>query len=110
MTRITDVFQVRETGRLTVVRVNPDGVTDFERFEQCRDLLVPILTNAGCIVVRFDIEGIPFLASGVLGLLVSIRNAGVEIQFQNASEHVRDVLKVTRLDQLVEVMPDRKPT
>jgi anti-anti-sigma factor len=108
MSRISDVFQVRETGRLTLVRVNPEGVTDFERFEQCRDELVAILTKAGCIVVRFDIEGIPFLASGILGLLVSIRKAGVDIQIQNASEHVQDVLKVTRLDQLVEVLPDHK--
>jgi anti-anti-sigma factor len=108
MSRISDVFQVRETGRLTLVRVNPEGVTDFERFEQCRDELVTILTKAGCIVVRFDVEGIPFLASGILGLLVSIRKAGVDIQIQNASEHVRDVLKVTRLDQLVEVLPDAK--
>jgi anti-anti-sigma factor len=108
MSRISDVFQVRETGRLSVVRVNPEGVTDFERFEQCRDELVAILKNAGCIVVRFDVEGIPFLASGVLGLLVSMRNAGVDIQIQNASEHVRDVLKVTRLDQLVEVLPGHK--
>jgi anti-anti-sigma factor len=110
MSRISDVFQVRETGRLTVVRVNPDGVTDYGRFEQCSTELTAILKAAGCIVVRFDLEGIPFLASGVLGLLVSMRNAGVDIQFQNASEHVRDVLKVTRLDQLVEVLPKPKST
>lgn len=108
MTRISDVFQVRETGRLTVVGVNPDGVTDFERFEQCCSQLTAILKNAGCVVVRFDLEGIPFLASGVLGLLVSMRNSGAEIQFQNTAEHVRDVLRVTRLDQLVEVLPDGK--
>ncbi len=105
MSRISDVFQVRETGRLTHVRVNPEGVSDFERFEQCRDELVTVLKNAGCIVVRFDVEGIPFLASGILGLLVSIREADVDIQIQNASEHVADVLRVTRLDQLVEVLP-----
>jgi anti-anti-sigma factor len=110
MSRISDVFQVRETGRLTVVRVNPDGVTDYQRFEQCRNELAEILKTAGCVVVRFDVEGIPFLASGVLGLLVSMRNAGVDIQVQNASEHVRDVLKVTRLDQLVEVLPEHKAT
>ena len=108
MSRISDVFEVRETGRLTLVRVNPEGVTDYERFEQCRNELVEILKKAGCVVVRLDVEGIPFLASGVLGLLVSMRNSGVDIQIQNASEHVRDVLKVTRLDQLVEVLPERK--
>jgi anti-anti-sigma factor len=108
MSRISDVFHVREAGRLTVVRVNPEGVTDYERFEHCRDELAAILKNAECKVVRFDVEGIPFLASGVLGLLVSMRNAGVDIQIQNATEHVRDVLKVTRLDQLVEVLPEHK--
>jgi anti-anti-sigma factor len=108
MNRISDVFQVRETGRLSVVRVNPEGVTDYERFEQCRNELLTELKQAGCVVVRFDVEGIPFLASGVLGLLVSMRNSGVDIQIQNATEHVRDVLKVTRLDQLVEVLPEPK--
>ena len=108
MSRISDVFQVRETGRLTVVRVNPEGVTDYGRFEQCCQELTKILKTAGCKVLRFDVEGIPFLASGVLGLLVSMRNAGVDIQIQNASEHVGDVLKVTKLDTLVEVMPKRK--
>ena len=50
MSRISDVFQVRETGRMSVVRVNPEGVTDFERFEQCRDELVAmcqLLLTAG---------------------------------------------------------------
>ena len=107
MSRISDVFQVREVARLTVVRINPEGVTDYERFEQCRDELLKLLKEAGCLVVRFDVEGIPFLASGILGLLVSMRNS-VDIQIQNASEHVRDVLKVTRLDQLVEVLPEHK--
>jgi len=108
MSRISDVFQVNETGRLTLVRVNPDGVTDYERFEQCRDQLLKILKEAGCVVVRLDVEGIPFLASGILGLLVSMRNSGIDVQIQNASEHVRDVLKVTRLDKLVEVLPEHK--
>ncbi len=67
MTRISDVFQVKETGRLTVIRINPEGVNDFSRFEQCRNELVPMLKQADCRVVRFDIDGIPFLASGILG-------------------------------------------
>jgi anti-anti-sigma factor len=110
MTRIADVFQVREAGRLTKIRVNPEGVSDFSRFEQCRDELVPILEGAGCRVVRFDVEGIPFLASGVLSLLVSLRKTGVEIQLQNASEHVRDVLRITRLSELVELYPLKPAT
>jgi anti-anti-sigma factor len=110
MSRISDVFQVRETGRLTLVRVNPEGVADYERFEQCCQQLTQILKTAGCVVVRFDVEDIPFLASGVIGLLVSMRKAGVEIQVQNASEHVRDVFRVTKLDQLVEVMPEKNPS
>jgi anti-anti-sigma factor len=105
MSRISDVFQIRETGRLTVIGVNPEGVSDFSRFEQCRNELIPMLTKANCKVVRFDLEGIPFLASGVLGLLVSLRKGGVDIQFQNVSEHVMDVLHVTRLDDLIEVLP-----
>jgi anti-anti-sigma factor len=105
MTRIADVFHLHKTGRLTLIGVNPEGVTDYLRIEQCRNELVSILEQAGCVVVRFDIAGIPFLASGVLGLFVSLRKAGVEVQLQNASEHVREVLRVTKLDQLVELFP-----
>jgi len=106
MTRISDVFHLRETGRLTVVGVNPDGITDFTRFEQCRDELIPILQKADCHVVRFDLDGIPFLASGIMGLLISLQKIGVEIQLQNVSEHILDVLRVTRLDEMVEIMPN----
>jgi anti-anti-sigma factor len=106
MQRISDVFQVQEKGSLTVIAVNPDGVADFSRVEQCRNELIPFLKEVGCRVVRFDLGNIPFLASGVLGLLVSLRKTGVEIQFKNASEHVLDVLHVTRLDELIEVLPN----
>jgi anti-anti-sigma factor len=105
MTRIADVFRVHKTGRLTVIGVNPDGITDYLRVEQCRDQLISILEKAGCVVARFDVAGIPFLASGVLGLLVSLRKAGVEVQLQNASEHVRQVLRATKLDKMVELFP-----
>jgi anti-sigma B factor antagonist len=105
MQRISDVFQIQETGALTAIAVNPDGVADFARVEQCRNELIPLLKEVGCRVVRFDLGGIPFLASGVLGLLVSLRKIGVDIQFKNASEHVLDVLRVTRLDELIEVLP-----
>jgi anti-sigma B factor antagonist len=103
MTRIADVFQVREAGRLTVIAMNPEGGSDYSRVEQCRNELVSILDQAHCRVVRFDVAGIPFLASGILGLLVSLRKMGVEVQLQNASEHIRDVLHVTKLDSLVEL-------
>jgi anti-anti-sigma factor len=105
MTRISDVFELRETGRLTVVGINPEGITDFTRFEQCRDELIPILQNADCRVVRFDLDGIPFLASGILGLLISLQKIGVDIQLKNVSEHVLDVLHVTRLNEMVEILP-----
>jgi anti-anti-sigma factor len=109
MSRISDVFQVRETGRLTVIAINPEGIGDFTRFEQCRDELVPLLQDAHCRVLRFDLAGIPFLASGVLGLLISLQKIGVEIQLKNVSEHILDVLHVTRLDELVEVLPAAAP-
>jgi anti-anti-sigma factor len=103
MTPIADVFQVRKAGRLTVIRVNPDGLTDYLRVEQCRNELVSILEKAGCVVARFDLAGIPFIASGVLGLLASLRKAGVDVQLQDASAHVREVLRVTKLDQMIEL-------
>ena len=105
MKPIADVFRVQKTGRLTVIGVNPDGLADYLRVEQCRNELVSILEKAGCVVVRIDLAGIPFIASGVLGLLVSLRQAGFDVQLQNASTHVRDVLRVTKLDNMIELFP-----
>jgi anti-anti-sigma factor len=100
-----DVFQVHKAGRLTVIGVNPDGLTDYLRVEQCRNELISIIEKAVCVVVRFDLAGVPFIVSGVLGLLVSLRKAGVDAQLQNASAHVREVLRVTKLDEMVELFP-----
>jgi len=107
MSRIADVFAVSDAGRLTRIRVNPEGIYDYARVEQCRDELVAILKKAGCVVVRFDIAGIAFLASGVLGLFVSLRKSGVGVQLENASDHVREVLRATKLDKLIELFPPR---
>jgi anti-anti-sigma factor len=105
MKPIADVFQVRKSGRLTVIGVNPDGLADYLRVEQCRNELISILEKAGCVVVRIDLAGIAFIPSGVLGLLVSLRKAGFDVQLQNASAHVREVLRVTKLDKMVELFP-----
>jgi anti-anti-sigma factor len=105
MTPIADVFQVRKTGRLTVIRVNPDGLADYLRVEQCRNELVSIIEKSGCVVVRFDLAGIPFIASGVLGLLASLHKAGVDVQLQDASAHVREVFRVTKLDEMIALFP-----
>jgi anti-anti-sigma factor len=109
VSRITDVFQVHKRGRVTVIGVNPDGVTDYCRVEQCRDELLSILKKAHCVVARFDLSGIPFVASGVLGLLVSLRKSNIDVQIQNASEHVRDVIRATRLDKMLELIPPSAP-
>ena len=104
MPRISDVFQVHETGKLTSISVNPDGVTDYARFEQCCGELMPMLEKVGCRTVRFDVDGIPFMASGVIGLLVSFGKRGTKVQMHNPSPHVRDVLHTTKLDKIIEVI------
>jgi anti-anti-sigma factor len=56
-----------------------------------------------CKVLAFDLTGVKYVPSGMLGLLASLRRQGIEVHLYNPSSDVREVLEVTRLDQLFQV-------
>jgi anti-anti-sigma regulatory factor len=53
--------------------------------------------------VAFDLAGVRFIPSGMLGLLASLRKVVRTIQIWNPSEDVREVLEVTNMHQLFEI-------
>ena len=74
-----------------------------QRLEQ-----LPEVGTGECLL--FDLSGIRYVSSTGLGLLVGlnhrIRAAGGRLLLANAGPLVREVLAVTRLDSVLEILPD----
>jgi anti-sigma B factor antagonist len=70
-----------------------------------REQLLKIVQESGCNVLTFDLTGIKILPSGMLGLLVTMRNRGQSIELLNPSVDIQEVLRVTRLLTLFSIRP-----
>jgi len=98
-----DVLRVYETGPLTVVGFGSDELPDRIDLGECRDEIVELLTLHDCKDLAFDLTGVRYIPSGMLGLLASLRKLGVQVHLYNPSVDVREVLQVTHLDQLFKI-------
>ena len=53
--------------------------------------------------LALDLTHVRLIPSGLLGLLASIRNLGVEVRLDNPSSDILDVLEITKLDQILQI-------
>lgn len=98
-----DVLRVYETGALTVVGFGTGELPDQIDLAECRDEIVELLTLHDCKDLAFDLTGVRYVPSGMLGLLASLTRLGIKVHLYNPSHDVREVLRITRLDQLFEL-------
>ena len=56
-----------------------------------------------CKVLAFDLTGVKLIPSGMLGVLTSLRSQVERLELYNPSVDVREVLHLTRLEQLFEI-------
>jgi anti-sigma B factor antagonist len=99
----------RQPGRTVLSLPGSDALDEYnspllaQRLEQ-----LPEVGTGECLL--FDLSGIRYASSTGLGLLVGlnhrIRAAGGRLLLGNAGPAVREVLAVTRLDSVLEVLPD----
>ena len=54
-------------------------------------------------IMAFDLTRVRLIPSGLLGLLASIRKKGIEVHLYNPSADIREVLEVTKLDQVLQL-------
>lgn len=97
------LFQVYETGPLTVVGFGGQDVMDQINLAEFREQIRDLVKQHTCEVFAFDLTGVQVIPSGLLGLLASLRRQGVEVHLYNPSDDVRDVLSVTNLDKVIEM-------
>ncbi|MBW3543507.1 MAG: STAS domain-containing protein [Planctomycetes bacterium] len=94
---------VYEVGELTVVGFGGHDVPDDTCLSAYRQQLVALIEEHNTRVLTFDLTGVKLLPSGLLGLIATMRNTGVEVQLFNPSDDVREVLRITGLDAVLSV-------
>ena len=116
MAQNQSILQVYETGQLTVVGFGGQSILDQIDLTACRAEIVSILEQHHCKVLAFDLTGVKLIPSGMLGLLASLRQMGIEVHLYNPSEDISEVLEITQLNKLMPVHhidlengPVRKP-
>jgi anti-anti-sigma factor len=97
------ILEVYQSGPTTVVGFGGRDVLEEVNVAACRDELVDLIDKENCEVLAFDLTGVRLVPSGMLGLLASVRQQGVEVHLYNPSDDIRDVLAVTGLDSLMPI-------
>lgn len=103
--------QVADPNLLTITRDGPCTIIGFRHksfpdemsIAAYRDQVYRLLEDPECKVIKFDVAGVKLFPSGMLGLLVSVRNRGCEVEVINAAPEVLETLKITKLDTLLTV-------
>src|SRR5580698_7668371 len=96
-------LEVYQSGELTVIGFGGREVLDDMNVAECRDELVEMIRENGCKVLAFDLTRVRLIPSGLLGLLASIRKQGVEVHLYNPSADIREVLEITKLDEVLQL-------
>ncbi|HEY3968767.1 MAG TPA: STAS domain-containing protein [Planctomycetaceae bacterium] len=97
-----DIFQVYQTGALTVVGFGGREILDQIDLSACRSEILGLVETHKCQTLAFDLSGVKLIPSGMLGLLASLRKMNIGVHLYNPSQDVAEVLQITRL---AEVMP-----
>ncbi|HEY0983433.1 MULTISPECIES: STAS domain-containing protein [unclassified Schlesneria] len=96
-------LEVYQAGELTVIGFGGREVLDDMNVAECRDELVELIRSHHCKVLAFDLTRVRLIPSGLLGLLASIRKQGVAVHLYNPSTDIREVLEITKLDDVLEL-------
>ncbi len=97
------VLEIYESGELTIVGFHGVSSLDFATVTEIRDEILEVIKTTHCKVMGFDLTGVTLLPSGMLGLLASLKRLHLEVHVFNASQDIRDVLAITKLDQVLKL-------
>ncbi|MEX0704021.1 MAG: STAS domain-containing protein [Planctomycetales bacterium] len=97
------IVKVYQPGTLTVIGFDGRDVLDDVNVADCKTEIAEIVRRHQCRVLAVDLTGVKFIPSGLLGLLASLREIVPEVHLYNPSPDVREVLEITRLDQIMPI-------
>jgi anti-sigma B factor antagonist len=93
-----------QDGQRAIVGFNSKSVPDEVCVAAYRNQLIKYVQDHDCKTLAFELAGIKILPSGMLGLLVSLKKRGLEIELLNPAVDIVDVLRITRLLQMFKVL------
>lgn len=97
------ILEVYQSGKLTVVGFGGEEIFGEMSLAQCRDEIAALIREHSCATLAIDLTGMKLIPSGLLGLLASLRQVGVDVLVFNPCEDIRDVLEITKLDQVLQI-------
>lgn len=97
-----EMLRVYETGPVTVLGFGGGEISDPIDLGACRAELSSLLQQHQCETLGLDLTGVKYIPSSLLGMLVSLRQQGIDIHLYNPSSDVREVLQITGLERMFE--------
>ena len=98
-----DIFEVYQTGELTVVGFGAREILDQLDLTVCRAEIIALVEKHHCKTLAFDLSGVKLIPSGMLGLLASLRKMNIGVHIYNPSQDVAEVLQITRLSEVLPI-------
>ena len=96
-------LEIYHSGPLTVIGFYGRSILEGITVLDCRNELEAISQKYSCTAMAFDLTNLKIVPSGMLGLFASIKKAGIDVLLFNAGADIREVLKTTRLDTLIDL-------
>ncbi len=96
-------LELVQNGETTIVSFGGCEILDQINLAACREQITEIVKRNQSQTIAFEMTGVRFIPSGMLGLLASLRGMVSKIQILNPSEDVREVLEITKLNKIFEV-------
>ena len=103
----TTTIGLERSGSAAILRIGGD-VTSASEGELMDGFAQGV--DAGATTVILDFSGMDYMNSGGIGLLVTLlvraQRGGVRLLATGLSDHYRQILSLTRLDEAIEIHPD----
>src|SRR5215467_8344282 len=97
------IFEVYQTGELTVVGFGDREILDQLDLTTCRAEIIALVDKHKCQTLAFDLSGVKLIPSGMLGLLASLRRMNIAVHLYNPSQDIAEVLQITRLNEVLPI-------
>lgn len=98
-----DFFHIYKTGQMTVIGFAGVDATRPDHIDEYIERIMQLVNTHQCQDLVVDLSGVGVISSWILGLLAYVQKQGPSVHLYHASDEIRDVLEITRIDQLVDV-------
>ncbi|MGE5191363.1 MAG: STAS domain-containing protein [Deltaproteobacteria bacterium] len=102
-TSVCDYLYVFKTSRRTIVGFTATVALCPEHVDDCRKRLEQLADEPGCHELVVDLDELPIVSSWILGMLACLQRSGTRVHLYHPSAEIREVLRVTRLDEILNV-------